>query len=139
MDPHLVRLEKRLNGIDDVLRGNRDGSVGLVEAVRRLTEEQARQGAELSALKAVPGEIAEIRKTLEARDEIVGELSRQTRKLVEAEEKRSAIREGERKALDRVSKWLKIGAGLLVLVGATGSSVGVALLRALSDTVSGLP
>jgi hypothetical protein len=139
MDPHLVRLEQRLDQLDDVLRGSTGGSVGLVELVRRMDEAQARHSAELALLRDVPAEIRALREELAAEDGLVRRLSEQTQRLVDAEERRTAIKDGERKALDRVAKWLKIGAGLVALVGVTGSSFGVALLRALSDTVAGLP
>lgn len=138
MDPHLVDLKRRVDLIDDAVRG--DGShPGLVENVRQVSAEQRRQGEELALLRAVPSQLEALTKASGARDERLDELGDRVGKLVAASERATAVREGEKKAMDRVSKWLKIAAGIGTALLAGGATGIIALLRELGELAGALP
>lgn len=138
MDPHLVDLKRRVDLIDDAVRG--DGShAGLVENVRQVSAEQHRQGQELALLRAVPAQLEALTKASAARDGRIDLLATRVDDLVAASDRATAVREGEKKAMDRVSKWLKIAAGIGTALLAGGTTGIVALLRQLAELASAIP
>jgi hypothetical protein len=140
MDPHLIRLERRLDTIDDVLRGDPGGAaVGLQESVRRISSEQTRQGAELSELKDLPREVAALRKESAERAGALEKLASETHALVVTANEAAAKQEGERVAFEKLAKWLKIAAGIAGILLAGTGSIGIALLRELSQIAAAVP
>lgn len=139
MDPHLSRLERRLDLIDDVLRGDTTGHPGIVESVRQLSSEQRRQGEELALLRAVPSQLEHLTRVASARDASLEELAKRVQKLVDSATRESTLSEGERQAVEKIGKWLKIGAGLVAVLLAGGATSVVALLRELGQLATLIP
>lgn len=139
MDPHLSRLERRLDLIDDVLRGDTTGHPGIVESVRQLSSEQRRQGEELALLRAVPSQLEHLTRAASSRDESLEELAKRVQTLVDASTREQTLSEGERQAVDKIGKWLKIGAGLVAVLLAGGATSVVALLRELGQLAALIP
>lgn len=140
MDPHLSRLEARLDLIDDTLRGDTTGRApGLVESVRLLSAEQRRQGEELSLLRNVPGQLDALTRGGAGRDERLGLLAQKVDDLVSAQNRATALKEGERVAMDRLSTWLKIGAGVGAAMLAGGGAGTIALLRQIAEAARAIP
>jgi len=139
MDPHLSRLERRLDVIDDVLRGDTTGHPGIVESVRQLSNEQRRQGEELALLRAVPAQLEELTRSSASRDERFDKVGDKVDELVLAASTAKAIAQGERLAVEKISSGLKVAAGLLAVLLAGGGASVVALLRQLAEVAQALP
>lgn len=139
MDPHLSRLERRLDMIDDVLRGDTTGHPGLVESVRQVSAEQRRQGEELALLRAVPAQLDALTKANTGRDQALREVGAQVKALVESQTRESTLSEGERQAIDKIGKWLKLAAALAALLLVGGGTSVVALLGRLSELTQAIP
>ena len=139
MDPHLSRLERRLDLIDDVLRGDTTGHPGIVESVRMLSTEQRRQGEELALLRAVPTQLELLTKASSSRDERFDELGDKVESLIRKADRASTLSEGERQAVDKIGKWLKFAAAIGALLLAGGGASVVALLRQLGEIAAAVP
>lgn len=140
MDPHLSRLEARLDLIDDTLRGDTTGRApGLVESVRLLSAEQRRQGEELGLLRNVPAQLERLTEGANGRDEQLERLATKVDGLITAQNRANALKEGERLAAEKLAKWLKIGAGIggAMLIGGAGGTL--ALLRQIAEVVQAIP
>jgi len=139
MDPHLTRFERRLDLIDDTLRGDVTGHPGLVESVRLVSAEQRRQGEELALLRAVPAQLDALTKASSSRDAHFDALGGKVDDLIRASMRASNVAEGERIAVSKIGGGLKIAAGLLAILLAGGSASVVALLRQLAEVAQALP
>jgi hypothetical protein len=140
MDPHLACLETRLDLIDDNPRGDTAGRApGLVESVRLLSSEQRRQGEELGLLRNVPAQLDALTRAGNGRDGQLEELAEKVDRLISAQARAIAVKEGERAAMDRLSKWLKIGAGVGAAMLAGGGVGTLALLRQIAEVVQAIP
>lgn len=139
MDPHIARVERRLDLIDDVLRGDTLGTPGLLESVRLVSAEQRRQGEALGALRDVPAQLEALTRASGGRDGRLDELHERVGELVGAAQAEAARGEGERAAMNRVAKWLKIAAGVGAALFAGGATGIVALLRSLGEVVQAIP
>lgn len=139
MDPHLTRFERRLDLIDDTLRGDVTGHPGLVENVRLVSAEQRRQGEELSLLRAVPAQLEALTRSSSNRDDRIDVLGGKVDDLIRAATRASNVAEGERIAVGKIAAWLKVGAGLVAILIAGGGASVVALLRQLAEVAQAIP
>lgn len=143
----LKRIEEGAERLDHLLRGN--GRPGLVTQVAMLDQARADHHAQLAVLTGVPTEIRSLAATVDAErkarlaamnaeHEARAAATEQLEELVQRMDRAAAVKEGEKLAIDRAGKWLKITTAALAVIGAGGIAGGIRLLDRLSDLLAAI-
>lgn len=141
----LERIERSADRLDHLLRGN--GVPGLVAQVAVLDRATIEHAAQLETVARVPAELRALAAIVEAERKARLETlaaDRQARKASDEKldaiatrlERKDAVKEGEKAAVDRAARWLKITAGALAILGIGGSFGLAQMVQNLQELVA---